>query len=86
MNPNAIILGSAAVGLIVNTLAIIGVAWKGGHLLGSMQGTMQQLTLSVDGLTEEVKHLRDENGELKERVASLESTREGDRRGKGGRQ
>ena len=84
MSPNIIILGAAAAGLIVNTLAIIGIAWKGGRLLGHMEGTMKQLTDSVNTLAGEVKDLATASSDLKERVASLESTRDGDRR-KGGR-
>lgn len=84
MNPNVLILGAAATGLIVNTLAIIAVAWRGGRLLGRMEGTLQQLTDSVNALATEVKDIAASHAEVKERLASLETTRDGDRR-KGGR-
>jgi uncharacterized protein YoxC len=64
-----VILGAAAVGLIVNTVAILGVALKGGRILGRME-------TSVEGLTEEVKELRrgrTENAQLITRaVAQLD--------------
>lgn len=46
-----LLLGAAACGLIVNTMAVLGIAWKGGQLLGRMDQTM-------DGLSEEVRMLR----------------------------
>ena len=51
MNPNALILAAAAIGMVVNTFAILGVAWRGGRLLGHMDGT-------IDRLSEEVRLLR----------------------------
>lgn len=51
-NLSIIILAAAAVGLIVNTLAVLGVAWKGGHILGKME-------TSVETLSDEVSKLRE---------------------------
>jgi len=51
-NPSLIILLAAAVGLIVNTMAVLGVAWKGGHVLGRMEE-------SVGRLSEEIHTLRE---------------------------
>lgn len=47
-----VVLAAAAVGLIVNTLVVLGVALKGGRLLGAME-------TSVTTLSEEVGKLRE---------------------------
>lgn len=47
MQPNGWL---AAVGLFVNTLAVLAIAWRGGRILGSLETTMGTLTSEVRDL------------------------------------
>ena len=46
-NISIVILAAAAVGLIVNTIAVLGVAWKGGHILGRLEQSVNTLATEV---------------------------------------
>ena len=46
-NISLIILAAAAIGLVVNTLAVLGVAWKGGHILGRLEASVNNLSTEV---------------------------------------
>lgn len=50
MNVDLVILVAALVGLVVNTLAILTVAWRGGQIIGTMTSTMAQLSQEVHQL------------------------------------
>ena len=66
------ILGAAALGLIVNTLAVLGVAWRGGRFLGHIETTMGSLATEVAALRksrDDHDHLSHEHAKLLERVA-----------------
>ena len=54
MNPTLVVI-VAAIGLIVNTIAILGVAWKGGHILGRLEQAVSTLASEV-GTLREWKH------------------------------
>lgn len=57
-----VVLAAAALGLIVNTLAVLAIAWRGGRLLGRMDQSM--VTLS-----EEVRLLRVSGAETSSTMA-----------------
>lgn len=50
MDLQAVVIAAAALGLIVNTLAVLGVAWKGGNLLGRMDSSIGVLSAEVGKL------------------------------------
>ena len=52
MNQGLLILAAATLGLIVNTLAILAVAWRGGRVIGMMTSTLDQLSVEVRTLRE----------------------------------
>jgi hypothetical protein len=52
MNPSAIILTAAIAGLLVNTLAVLAVAWRGGRTLGHIDGTLERLSGELSLLRE----------------------------------
>ena len=65
------ILGAAALGLIVNTLTVLGVAWTGGRFLGRIETTMGSLATEVAALRtsrDSHDHLANEHAKLLERV------------------
>lgn len=47
MNTSAIILAAATVGMVVNTAAVLGIAWRGGQFLGRLDRTMDVLGAEV---------------------------------------
>lgn len=49
-SPSYVILIAAAVGLVVNTIAVLGVSWRGGRLLGHIDGTLERFAGELDGL------------------------------------
>lgn len=51
-------------GLVVNTLAVLAIAWRGGHILGSLESTMGTLASEV-GL---LRKTRDDHMGILERV------------------
>lgn len=52
------------VGFIVNTLAVLGIAWRGGRILGSLETTMGVLSNEVNAL----RKTRDDHMGILERV------------------
>lgn len=48
MSPNTLIMVTAIFGLVANTLAVLTVAWKGGHVLGQMQESLRSFTGDID--------------------------------------
>ena len=73
-NPNLVILLSAAIGLIVNTLAVVGVAWKGGHLLGQMQESLRQFSDDMGTLHADIITLRGQSVENAQLIARTVAT------------
>jgi hypothetical protein len=68
LNTSLLVVLAAAIGLIVNTITILGVAWRGGQLLGRLQQV-------VDTLGTEVTRLRDwrhDHDNVEQRVKYLE--------------
>lgn len=57
MNPPVIILIAASVGLVLNTIAVLGVAWKGGYVLGQMQSSLHTFSSEMDKALEELSQL-----------------------------
>lgn len=47
MNGTTIVLFATGVGLLVNTLAVLGIAWRGGRILGRLETTMGTLSDEV---------------------------------------
>jgi len=58
VNASAIMFAVAVVGLIVNTLAVLGIAWKGGYFNG-------QIVKSIEGLGKNIEDLKAEVGLLR---------------------
>lgn len=91
---SVIVLVAAALGLIVNTLVVLGVAWKGGGLIERLNSAVSFLSNSMKTLSEEVAGLRrtvEENATiltrtvvqldgLERRTSELEDWRNRDRR------
>lgn len=69
MQPNGLVIAGAVVALIINSLAVVGIGWRGGRILGRLETTM-------DTLTKEVHELRatrdDHTGILARVVGQLE--------------
>lgn len=57
MNTPVIILIAAAVGLVTNTIAVLGIAWKGGIVLGQMQQSLLSVSGDMGGISEEMGKL-----------------------------
>ncbi len=76
MNPQTIIIAGAVVGLLLNTFAIFGIAWRGGHLLGRLEERMESIVheqMRVVGQVDDLaKHMADLYRDLENRVGSLE--------------
>lgn len=68
MTTSLVVILAAAIGLVVNTIAILGVAWKGGHLLGRLQTVVETLSGEVTKLRE----WRHESAGLETRLEFLE--------------
>lgn len=64
MNPSTVVIAAAGVGLVLNTLAVLGLAWRGGWALG-------QITTSLQNLANEVRLLRESKEEQTELVAGV---------------
>lgn len=43
MNPETLILAATVLGLFLNAIAVLGIAWRGGNILGRLDTTMEQL-------------------------------------------
>lgn len=69
MTPSVIILIAASAGLIVNTLAVLGVAWKGGHVLGQMQESLRAFTGDVEQFGRQLGELGVQTIENSETIA-----------------
>lgn len=50
MNSNALVIAGAVLALIVNSLAVVGIGWRGGRILGKLETTMGTLTGEVHEL------------------------------------
>ena len=79
--PSMLILVAAGIGLVVNTLAILAVSWRGGRVMGSMTGTMAQLSEEVrllratrDDHATAIARAVQQLDDIERRVARLESS------------
>lgn len=54
MNPPDIIVGAAVLGMIVSTISVFGVVWKGGNLLGEMRASLQTFSGNVTQLSNQL--------------------------------
>ena len=50
MEPNALVIAGAIVALLINSLAVVGIGWRGGHILGKLETTMGVLSTEVHSL------------------------------------
>ena len=62
---NSLLLGSTVLAMVVNTILIVGIAWRGGRLLGNMEEKVN----SIGAL---VARLIDQFDALERRVGVLE--------------
>ena len=62
---------AAAIGLLVNTLAVLGVAWRGGRLLGRMETSLETQTKNTGDLTNELRLSRVASVEQAEILARM---------------
>lgn len=70
MEPNALVIAGAVVALIINSLAVVGIGWRGGMILGELKTTMKTLSDEVH----ELRDTRDEQiGILARIVGQLEN-------------
>lgn len=67
MTPQSIIIAASVVGLSLNTLAIFGIAWRGGRLLGRLEGNMENITEGLERLSSVVAALEQRVGHLEGR-------------------
>lgn len=77
MNPIWIILPSV-VGFVINTLAVLGFAWRGGRLLGHIDGTLERFASELANLRDHPQILARVVAQLEaleHRVSSLETQR-----------
>ena len=71
MDLSGVVLAAATVGLIVNTLTVLGVSWKGGHFMGDVNATLKHLFGEVRELRlsrEEEMRQRADTAQLMARV------------------
>lgn len=64
MEPNALVIAGAVVALIINSLAVVGIGWRGGRILGSLETTMGTLSTEVH----ELRKTRDDHTGILARV------------------
>ncbi len=76
MTPQSIIIAASVVGLLLNTFAIFGIAWRGGHLLGRLEERMESIVHEqsrvVGQVDELAKHVAELYRDLEGRVGALE--------------
>jgi hypothetical protein len=77
MTPQSIIIAASVVGLLLNTFAIFGIAWRGGRLLGRLEGSMENLTHEQARLVEVVDELGERFGALFEKLEARVGALEG---------
>lgn len=68
MSTSLIVILAAAFGLVVNTIAILSVAWRGGHILGRLQQVVETLGTEVTRL----RDWRHDQDNLEQRLIYLE--------------
>lgn len=47
MKPETLILAATVLGLFLNAVAVLGIAWRGGNILGRLDTTMEQLSADM---------------------------------------
>lgn len=57
MQPSSIILAAACFGLVINSLVVLGIAWRGGHILGRMEGAMDTMASGLERVVKELDEL-----------------------------
>ena len=57
MSATTLMLGAGAVGLILQTITLLGIVWKGGQSLGRLEEQLNRTVLLLDRLEERVGHL-----------------------------
>jgi len=75
MNATAIIVLASAFGVIVNTIAVLGVAWRGGRLLGHIDGTLERFSAELATVKDHpqiLARITEQLNQLERRVAALE--------------
>lgn len=77
-----VVLSAAAVGLLVNTLAVLGIAWRGGRVLGKMETSLESIATEVklarqmrERMTEIITRAVAQLDDLERRVERLENSR-----------
>lgn len=50
MEPNGLVIAGAVLALIINSLAVVGIGWRGGRILGNLETTMGGLSTEVHEL------------------------------------
>lgn len=80
MNGNSIMVVTAALGFMVNVIAILGIAWKGGHVLGGIQEAVKRwseethlLRLALDVYAPTLARTVAQLDDLERRVQRLEN-------------
>lgn len=78
MKPETIILAATVLGLFLNAVAVLGIAWRGGNILGRLDTTMEQLSSDMVVLQSQAPLLYRVTAiveELERRVMRLENAR-----------
>lgn len=78
MKPETLILAATVLGLFLNAVAVLGIAWRGGNILGRLDTTMEQLSSDMVVLQSQAPLLYRVTAiveELERRVSRLENGR-----------
>ena len=78
MNPETLILAATVLGLFLNAIAVLGIAWRGGNILGRLDTTMEQLSADMVVLQSQAPLLYRVTAivdELERRVTRLENAK-----------
>lgn len=78
MKPETLILAATVLGLFLNAVAVLGIAWRGGNILGRLDTTMEQLSSDMVVLQSQAPLLYRVTAiveELERRVMRLENAR-----------
>jgi len=76
MNADTVILAATVLGLFLNAIAVLGIAWRGGITLGRLDTTMEQLSADMVVLQSQAPLLYRVTAiveELERRVSRLEN-------------
>lgn len=78
MNTETVILAATVLGLFMNAVAVLGIAWRGGNILGRLDTTMEQLSADMVLLQSQAPLLYRVTAiveELERRVTRLENAK-----------